>query len=340
MHRPVSVISREQLQEKRTSSIAEALDDVEGIDVGASVGKTGGMNVRMRGMPSEYTLILLDGRRQNTAGSVTPNGFGETQTSFMPPVSAIERIEVIRGPMSTLYGSDAMGGVVNIITRKAAPEWGGEVTLEGTLHEDSDFGDSRAVSLQTSGPLIEDRLGLQLRGRLFDREASELSYRTEQADREPVSQRGPSPVEGETYNLGGRLTFTPNRDHDLWLDAERSRQQYNNDEAQLGTLDDPPDGQIAGYSDELRFERDQVAIGHTGRLDIGTLESSLMHNTTETVGSTIPGDRNGGDYGQSYPGFPSLIIGAHRELKTTNQIFDTKLAAPVGNHMVTVGGQW
>ncbi|WP_252147104.1 TonB-dependent receptor plug domain-containing protein, partial [Escherichia coli] len=42
-----------------------------------------------------------------------PNGFSAMNTGFMPPLAAIERIEVIRGPMSTLYGSDAMGGVVN-----------------------------------------------------------------------------------------------------------------------------------------------------------------------------------------------------------------------------------
>ena len=64
-------------ERKRVTSIADALRDVEGVDVGGSVGKTGGRNISMRGMPSDYTLILIDGRRQNTAGSVTPNGFGE-----------------------------------------------------------------------------------------------------------------------------------------------------------------------------------------------------------------------------------------------------------------------
>ncbi len=109
----ISVLSNEDLQKKRYSNLAQALGDVEGIDIGQGTGKTGGLNISFRGMPSEYTLILIDGRRQNPAGNVTPNGFNETSTSFMPPMSAIERIEVIRGPMSTLYGSDAMGGVIN-----------------------------------------------------------------------------------------------------------------------------------------------------------------------------------------------------------------------------------
>ena len=88
----ITVIDRAELQQKRFSSLAEALQDVEGVDVGAAAGKTGGLNISIRGMPSDYTLVLIDGRRQNAAGNVTPNGFTETQTSFMPPVSAIERI--------------------------------------------------------------------------------------------------------------------------------------------------------------------------------------------------------------------------------------------------------
>ncbi|HLR77506.1 MAG TPA: TonB-dependent receptor plug domain-containing protein, partial [Burkholderiaceae bacterium] len=116
----ISVVTRKELEEKSFTDLADALRDVEGIDVRGNTGKTGNLNISIRGMPSEYTLILIDGRRQNVAGDVTPNGFGDTSTGFMPPLSAIERIEVIRGPMSTLYGADAMGGVVNIITRKVA----------------------------------------------------------------------------------------------------------------------------------------------------------------------------------------------------------------------------
>ena len=91
----ITVIPREELAKGRFGSLTDALESVEGIDVGAPAGKTGGLNISIRGMPSDYTLVLIDGRRQNSAGNVTPNGFGETQTSFMPPIGAIERIEEI-----------------------------------------------------------------------------------------------------------------------------------------------------------------------------------------------------------------------------------------------------
>lgn len=331
----ISVVTREELERKSFTNVAEAIADVPGVDVRSGTGKTGGLNVSIRGMPSQYTLILIDGRRQNASGDVTPNGFGETSTSFMPPLSAIERIEVIRGPMSTLYGSDAMGGVINIITRRVADEWSGSVAVDTTFQEDRDAGNSQNLTLYTSGPLVEDRLGLQLRGRLFDRDASERMI-------EGGTGRDPRPPEARIYSIGGRLNYTPDDTHELWLDLERARQVYSNDDNRLGTLDgtgtdrngNPQDA--SGYSDELRFNRDQIAIGHTARLEAGTLESSLTRSMTETIGRTIPGETAG----EAYEGFPSIIVGDDRTLETTNTILDSKFVMPLGDHMLTLGGQY
>ncbi len=340
----ISVISQEDLQRKRFANLAEALEGVEGVDIRQGTGKTGGLNISMRGLPSEYTLFLIDGRRQNTAGNVTPNGFNETVNNFMPPMSAIERIEVIRGPMSTLYGSDAMGGVINIITKKVADEWAGSVSLDHTFQENRDYGADTRTSFYVNGPLVQGLAGLAVRGSLYDREASDLSFDNDST----VSRRGAAPVEGRNYSIGGRLSLTPHADHDLALDVERSRQVYNNDECQLGNLDGFSSGNavsgcsqvspqtINGYRDELRFERDQIALFHTARLGFGNLESSLTHNSTETLGRTVPGT-----LGVAYTGFPNIVAGDHRELKSTDLVFDTKLSAPIGaSHYATVGGQW
>lgn len=341
----ISVISQEDLKQKRYSNLAQALDEVEGVDIRQGTGKTGGLDISIRGLPSDYTLILIDGRRQNTAGNVTPNGFNETRTSFIPPMSAIERIEVIRGPMSTLYGSDAMGGVVNIITKKVANEWGGSVSLDHTFQEDSDYGETTNSSVYLNGPLVADKLGLALRGSFYDRKESDLEFDNDTT----VSRRGASPVEGENYNVGARLTLTPNSNNDISLDFERGRQRYNNDECQLGTLDGFDNGSAtsgcrtknpttaSGYADELRFERDQFALSHTGHLGFGTVENSITHIETETIGRTIPGTI-GVPYRAPYD---NIIGGADRELKSRDLIFDTKLSAPVGDsHMLVVGGQY
>ena len=338
----ISVISQADLRQRRYSNLAQALADVEGIDINQGTGKTGGLNISIRGMPSAYTLVLIDGRRQNNSGDITPNGFGETSNSFMPPMSAIERIEVIRGPMSTLYGSDAMGGVVNIITRKVAQTWGASVGINHTLQEHGDYGHTRGMNVYANGPLARDLLGLAVRGSWFDRGPSELEF----ADGSNVSRRGAAATEGRNYNLGTRLTFTPHQYHELSLDLERGRQTYNNDDCQLGTLDGwsgnavagctSPSVQAAGYAQELRFNRDQVVLAHRARLGQAVLDSSLTHKATETVGRTVPGR-----IGTAWTGFPGIVGGAPRTLESTDLVFDTRLVMPLAQaHTFSVGAQW
>jgi len=334
----ISVISGEELRQHSFSNLAEALENVEGLDVRQSTGKTGGLNISIRGLPSDYTLILIDGRRQNPPGDVTPNGFGSTQTSFIPPLSAIERIEVIRGPMSTLYGSDAIGGVINIITKKVSDEWTGSVTLEHSFQENRDFGDTGKTSFYLSGPLQEGLLGLAVRGSVYDREAADLDFE----DGSEVTKRGAAPVEGRNHNIGARLTLVPAKGHELYLDAEQYRQVYNNDECQLGTLDGDEGscgaaGVARGYEDELRFNRNQFALGSSSQLGFGTWSNDLTYNETETIGRTIPGD-----LGVPYdPPYDNLVGGGDRELKSRDTVFDSKLVSPVTEtHLLTVGGQY
>lgn len=318
----ISVVSRQELEEMRVSSLAEALANIEGVDIGGSLGKTGGLSISMRGMPTDYTLILIDGRRQNVAGNVTPNGFGGTETHFLPPPSAIERIEIIRGPMSTLYGSDAMGGVVNIITRRVNREWAGSLSGGATLQGDSEFGNIYSSDLYASGPLVRNKLGLTLRGSYQNRRASDLAYLDEDGDPIEVSKRGPSPVKSEVYAAGARLDFIPFTNHELSFEADYNWQTYDNREAQLGTLG------IQGYHEEQKFNREQFTLAHVWRLDFGQIESSVMRNTTETVGRTIP------------PGIPDKEAGSDRTLENTNWVVDSKLTASIQNHTVTLGGQY
>ncbi|WP_257120180.1 TonB-dependent receptor domain-containing protein [Arcobacter vandammei] len=326
----MSVVSQQDLQNKKYANLAEAIEDVEGVDVDrTSVGKTGGLNISIRGMGSENTLILIDGRRQNSSGNNTPNGFGETNNNFLPPLSAIERIEIIKGPMSTLYGSDAMGGVVNIITKKVANEWTGSIGVDRTFQENSQMGDSNTINTYLSGPIVKDLLGLSIRGSHYDRDSSSIKY----DDGADVSARGPSPVEGTNWSLGGKLTLTPNENNDIYLDAFTSKQSYNNDKAQLGTLNTATASQ--GYDKRLRFEREQFTLGHSSRFNIGTLESSIMRTETEKIGRLIPGT-----IGVPYVGMPSIIGGNERELKNTDTVLDSKFVTDYFNrNIITIGGQ-
>jgi len=122
----VSVIRAEEIQEKGARSIAEVFRALPGVDVSESGGVGAVTNITIRGSNPGQTLILVDGIRvgDSTAigGEFDFGAFGATD---------IERIEVLRGPQSALYGSDAMGGVINIITRKGAGAPRASIAAEG-----------------------------------------------------------------------------------------------------------------------------------------------------------------------------------------------------------------
>lgn len=321
----ITVITEKDLKDKRINSIADALIDIEGVDISPQAGKTGGLNIRIRGMDSEYSLVLIDGRRQNSTGDITPNGFGESNNSFIPPISAIERIEVIRGPASTLYGSDAMGGVVNIITKKVSNEWTGSSTIEATLlPNSSSFGNQRAVDSFITGPIIKDLLGVQLRTRTARRAQSDVGY-LDQNDNVVELGMGNNPTKSEIDTIGARLTLTPTKQHDLSLEYEKTEQWYDNSKAQLGTL-----GANGGYDKAQEYNRDRIVLAHTWRNGIGTLDSSISNTQTETIGRLIPSRAQAG----------SNVI-SPRLLESKDTIFDTKFASQYFDaHNITLGGQW
>lgn len=326
----ITVLTQEDFKTKRINSVADALADVEGVDISPTAGKTGGLNIRMRGMDSEYTLVLIDGRRQNSVGSITPNGFGESNNNFIPPISAIERIEVIKGPASTLYGSDAMGGVVNIITKKVSNEWTGAVTLDATvLPKSSDFGNQRTVDAYVSGPLIQDKLGIQLRGRYNERDQSSISYNNDAGNEVELSQ-GNNPTKSDLGTIGTRLTYTPSDDHAISLEYEQTDQWYDNSKGQLGTL-----GAAGGYDKSQEYNREKWAAIHEWKSELGQLDSSVTHNTTETIGRLLPARMLplvNGSLTKNY---------VPRLLESEDLVVDTKFSTDlIENNKLVIGAQY
>lgn len=147
----ISVIDGETVAEKGGRDLTDALRVVPGLNVG--FGSDGTKGISIRGLSSGYTLILVDGKRVNASNSFLRHYNGDLD---WVPTDAIEKIEVVRGPMSTLYGSDAMGGVVNIITKKGTDVWTGSLTTATDIPEHSDTGESRSITGYLSGPLARN----------------------------------------------------------------------------------------------------------------------------------------------------------------------------------------
>jgi outer membrane receptor for ferrienterochelin and colicins len=120
------VIGRTDIENSGASTVADLLDAQPGVTLDRSFA---GTSVRLQGLSPEHTLVLVDGQR------VIGRKNGAIDMSRYP-VEWIERIEIVKGPSSVLYGSDALGGVINIITRRAdGPFSADSYASYGTLDE-------------------------------------------------------------------------------------------------------------------------------------------------------------------------------------------------------------
>lgn len=308
----ISVVTREELAKRPYVTLIDAVRDLEGVDVGETSDKTGQKTISIRGMGADYTLVLIDGRRQNNHGDIYPNAFGGNQFNHVPPLDMIERIEVIRGPASTLYGSDALGGVINIITRKVGTRWQGSATASHNFQENDDFGSDSTFDFAVSGPIVADTLGLGLRGSWYERNASEPEYDVvvdpngEEHERSLGFGGGGKTVDNTNKALGLTLSWTPGDNHSVIFDVDRSEQVYDNTpytnnlgstSFPLGTVDSietiwvSSRGMVqprVGYIDEQKFTRDQWALTWNGDWDWGRSFAALSYIETNNDGRTLP----------------------------------------------------
>ena len=112
---PTSVVTREDIERWQATSVDEIMQRLPGVDIAQSGGMGAQSSTYIRGTEARHVLVLIDGIPLNNAGISNAPDLSQI------PVSLIQRIEYIRGPRSALYGSDAIGGVINIITGRDKP---------------------------------------------------------------------------------------------------------------------------------------------------------------------------------------------------------------------------
>ncbi|MCK5725314.1 MAG: TonB-dependent receptor [Thiotrichaceae bacterium] len=294
----VTVISRKDIEQKGGENIQDLIRGTTGITL-SGIGSGGRKGLSLRGMLSQHTLILVDGKRIPASN----DSFGP-QTDYQYDwisTNNIEQIEIVRGPMSVLYGADALGGVINIITRKPSKQLQGDlkITEQSTNEDGSDNGEGRALDFNLSGG--SDRVQVYLGGQKSRREALD-------------SKLNPalSSIEGkekQQLTLGLNWQATPQQQikvnyvkgkEDRWYNTQTRRRQ--------------------NYQSQYAIQRDQASLGWKG--NVGKLNSALnlYQNTIDISNKATNGVS------------PTLP----QQLKDT--VIDGSISLPLGlKHIITTG---
>jgi outer membrane receptor for ferrienterochelin and colicins len=260
----ISVITRDEIERLPYREITDALLEIPGVTV--TPGEGNSRDISIRGMSPQYTLILVDGKRLSSRESRT-NGGSISEGGLLPPLESIERIEVVRGPMSSLYGSDAMGGVVNVITRAIGDRWRGSLRANGTLQLGEDYGNFWDGNFYLSGPVVDETLGVQLSGSLNRRTEDDVV--------------GGTP-ERRDESLGGKLGWQLGPDHRLIAEATYFNQSVT---STAGKTVEASEAEPEGTESTQTQKRMLLALSHMGDWGFASSNSYVQFEDADNITS-------------------------------------------------------
>lgn len=295
----VSVITAEDLEKNPPAAdLAEVLRREPGVNLTGSA--TSGMRgnrrqIDLRGMGPDNTLVLIDGRPARSRNASRQGWTGERDTDgdtgWIPP-EAIERVEVLRGPSAARYGSGAMGGVVNIITKRPTDTFSGSVSYYHNFQQDAKEGDTYRTTFNLAGP-ISDRLGLRLYGGYAKTEPDALDINAGHAH----ELNGIPAAAGKTGNrnkfINGLLTLKIDNQQtlDLELGYNRKSDLYSGDTQNLVGGETVSSGAFKPVTDLYGSEttivyRSDFGLTHTGNWNWGTSRVGLSYANTRNSRGT------------------------------------------------------
>ena len=256
----IGVISRSDIENRSYRDITDVIEDLPGVVVSGGGSRK---DITIRGLPAQYTLLMVNGRKVSGRES-QPNGSSGLEQGWLPPLETIERIEIIRGPMSTLYGSDAVGGVINIITRDSSDSWRGTLRAETVVQENSDSGDEYRTQVNASGPLVDGLLGLQISAAYFDRGEDDI-------------ERGFSGNELSNYQAALDLTPTANDNFTLTYAGYEQERTFTSGKSVPARTS----------SGETINNRQAMSLDHSGSYSSFTTDSFFQNESIENEGRDI-----------------------------------------------------
>lgn len=296
----LSVISREQLLDASDRNLLSALSKTAGVSFsGRGVG--GRKVIQLRGMESKHSLILIDSRRVSATDDVV--GHSDFQYEWLP-LDSIERLEVIRGPMSSLYGSEALGGVINIITRTGQATHYNSVTLGGTVSSTDEGGAQHHLNTQLGAALSETltvkaNLGYRYEDDVTDEQEPRLSV-----------------IEGrKVSSVQLSADWAMAEDHQLsasYLNTDEQRWQHTNKRGA------PP-----FYRSWYDLDRQQWSLNWQGSFDNWTGSAGYYRSSIDVI--------NHNNNEQVAPYTPQFL---------TDDIFDARFYRDFNLTRLTLGGEW
>ena len=359
---PISAITKDEVRATGTVNVEELLRDipqtVSGVGSGTNYGSPGVATVDLRGLDEERTLVLVDGKR------FTPYDAGGIVDLNMIPVSLIERIEVVTGGTSAVYGSDAIAGVVNFIMDKNFE--GFEASVQYGQTEKGD-GDTLTLDITTGGTLASGRGNIVVNIGYIDRKSVTQGDRNYSIDALAAADFGPGGsattpegtffTSGQDMIAGDFIQFTSNGDLAPFANAfnfnpfnllQAPQQTWN-----ATTITDYELTRDIEFFGRLSFSNSNVdtIIAPTGTFffpfDINYLDNPfLTAQSASVIGAediAAAGDPNPGD------GIVTLAFGRRLvELGTRDFIFENTAYQGVGGFRGDVGegyawelfGQW
>ena len=334
----VSRISKDDIDKRpAVNDISEFVRTMPGVNLtgNTATGQRGNKRqIDLRGMGPENTLILIDGKPVNSRQSERISMRGERNTrgdSNWVPVEEIESITVLRGPAATRYGSGAMGGVVNIVTKKVSKEFKGQVNLYANQPQDSKEGATRRIGFNLSGPIIQDTLGFRIYGNLnkTDADAADIN-----AGHGNDSAAG---VEGvRNKDIAGRLQWKISPAQTLILDSSYSRQGniYNGDTQNSNPRSALVNSLADSKAETARLYRSAYSLTHDGAWEWGDTKNVISYE--RTVNSHLPEGLAGGPEG-SYTGLDFV----QSRLKNLRFSSEANIPFKLGvDNVLTVGAEF
>ncbi|PKM26216.1 MAG: TonB-dependent siderophore receptor [Gammaproteobacteria bacterium HGW-Gammaproteobacteria-13] len=279
----VSIITAEDIKKRPPANdLSDVIRREPGVNLtGNSTSGSRGNNrqIDLRGMGPENTLILIDGRPSSSRNAVRYGWTGDRDTrgeTNWVPAEEVERIEILRGPAAARYGSGAMGGVVNIITKRPTEQLRGSVTLYAIQPEDDAEGAGQRANFNLSGAL-NDSLAFRLYGGANKTNADDADINAERQVGADTLVAGREGVRNK--DISGLLSWQLNPDHSLDLEATYSRQGniYAGDTMLNGG--GAFVNQLYGKETNI-IQRSSYALTHNGEYDWGSSTASLAYDYT------------------------------------------------------------